>query len=531
MKNDELKLTVEKLIMDESPLSPEKEITYKTVIRMLEEELASTKQELANYKKIVYGQKSEKSEIILEGGEQMSIFNEAEENANADVREREKDIVVPEHKRKSKRTHEETFENLPVEEVLHEVEDKECPECGEQMETVGKEFVRDELVYVPARLFVRKHYAEVVKCPSCGEDESQDSLYADVPAPVFKKAIAPEPMTPHSFCSPELLAHILYEKYVMAVPLERQAKDFKAMGIRLSNATLSNWVLYAAECFMKPIYERMKDELLTCSVIHADETVVQVLNEPNKKAKTESRMWVYCAGKYEKHSNILFEYSPTRNGENARQFLGAYSGYVVCDGYDGYNKLTDAIRCGCWAHARRRFVEALPTDKALLAKSVAAKGVELCNEIFLLEREFEGKDERGVQTKKPLTANEKHQQRQERLKPILDGLFVWLNDLPISGGTKLARAVQYCLNEKAYLYRCLEDGNIPVDNNRAENAIRPFVVGRKNWLFANSVKGAEASAVIYSLAATATANGLNVEEYFTRLCKEERLLPWDTNKT
>lgn len=528
MKNDELKLTVEKLIMDESPLSPEKEITYKTVIQMLEEELASTKQELANYKKIVYGQKSEKSEIILEGGEQMSIFNEAEENANADVREREKDIVVPEHKRKSKRTHEETFENLPVEEVLHEVEDKECPECGEQMETVGKEFVRDELVYVPARLFVRKHYAEVAKCPSCGEDESQDANYSDVPAPVFKKATVPAPMIPHSFCSPELLAHILYEKYVMAVPLERQAKDLKAMGMRLSTATLSNWVIHAAEHFMKPIYAEMKENLLKSSVIHADETVVQVLNEPNKKVKTDSRMWVYCAGKYEKHGNILFEYSPTRNGENARRFLGAYSGYVVCDGYDGYNKLTDATRCGCWAHARRRFVEALPTDKALLANSVAAKGVELCNEIFLLEREFEGKDERGAQIKTPLTADERYTERQERLKPILDGLFVWLSELPISGGTKLARAVQYCLNEKPYLYRCLENGNIPVDNNRAENAIRPFVVGRKNWLFANSPKGAEASAVIYSLAATATANGLNVEEYFTKLCKAERILPWDT---
>lgn len=163
MKNDELKLTIEKLIMEESPLSPAKEIAYKTVIQILEEELASTKQELANYKKMVYGQKSEKSEIILEGGEQMSIFNEAEDHFNTEVREREKDVIVPEHKRKSKRTHEETFENLPVEEVLHEVEDRECPECGEQMETVGKEFVRDELVYVPARLFVRKHYAEVVE--------------------------------------------------------------------------------------------------------------------------------------------------------------------------------------------------------------------------------------------------------------------------------------------------------------------------------------------------------------------------------
>ena len=244
----------------------------------------------------------------------------------------------------------------------------------------------------------------------------------------------------------------------------------------------------------------MKEKLLRSSVIHADETVVQVLREPNRKAQTDSRMWVYCAGKYEEHSNILFEYSPTRNGENARNFLGAYSGYVVCDGYDGYNKLTEAIRCGCWAHARRKFVEALPTDRSLLANSVAAKGVELCNEIFLLEREFEGKDGRGAQIKKPLTATEKHEQRQERLKPVLDGLFAWLNEIPVSGGTKPARAVQYCLNEKQYLCRCLENGNIPVDNNRAENAIRPFVVGRKNWLFANSVKGAEASAVVYSLA-------------------------------
>lgn len=152
-------------------------------------------------------------------------------------------------------------------------------------------------------------------------------------------------------------------------------------------------------------------------------------------------MWVYCVCKYEGHSNILFEYSPTRNGDSARKFLGDYSGYLVCDGYDG--------------------------------------------------------------------------------------LFAWLNELPVSGGTKLAKAVQYCLNEKPYLYRCLEDGNIPEDNNRAENAIRPFVVGRKNWLFANSVKGAKASAIIYSLAATATANGLNVEEYFTRLCRSEATLLWE----
>lgn len=531
---EELTLQAKKLHTEDGILSPEEEAALRqrlTVLETknaaLEEENAELKQQLSNLKKLVYGQKSEKTEIILEGGEQMSIFNEAEENANKEVREREKDVIVPEHKRKSKRTHEETFENLPVEEIVHEVEDRNCPKCGKQMETVGKEFVRDELVYEPARLFVRKHYVEVVKCPACGEDESKDADYTDVPAPVFKKASVPSPMIPHSFCSPELLAHILYEKYVMAVPLERQSKNFKAMGMRLSTATLSNWAIHAAEVFMKPIYDGMKKTLLSCSVIHADETVVQVLNEPNKKAKTDSRMWVYCAGKYEEHSNVLFEYSPTRSGENAQRFLNGYGGYIVCDGYDGYNKLTEAIRCGCWAHARRKFAEALPTDQSLLADSAAAKGVKLCNEIFKLEREFEGKDPEGRKIKEALTPNERKNQRQERLKPLLDDLFVWLNELPVSGGTKLAKAVQYCLNEKTYLYRCLENGSIAVDNNRAENAIRPFVVGRKNWLFANSVKGAQASAIIYSLAATATANGLNVEQYFTDvLSSNEIRLPW-----
>ena len=508
-------------------LSPQREAELLGQISALKSQLEETTRELANLKKMVYGQKSEKSEVILAKAEQIDLFNEAEENANKEVRQREKDVIVPEHKRKSKRTHEETFENLPVEEVIHEVEDKACPECGEQMVTVGIEFIRDELVYVPARLFVRKHYAETVKCPKCGTDESMDANYADVPAPVFKKATVPASMIPHSFCSPELLAHILYEKYVMAVPLERQSKDLKAMGMKLSTATLSNWVIYAAENFFEPIYNRMKAKLLTCSVIHADETVVQVLHEQGKKATTDSRMWVYCAGKYEAHSNILFEYTPTRSGDHAKKFLGNYDRYLVCDGYDGYNKLTDVTRAGCFAHVRRKFVEALPLDKEAVASSAAAKGLEFCNEIFILERTFEGKDLNGQAVREPLTAEERYIQRLERSKPVVDAFFAWLSELRPAGGTKLSKAVGYCLHEKEYLYRFLENGSIPADNNRAENAIRPFVVGRKNWLFSTSPKGAKASAIIYSLAATAVANGLNAEEYFTQLFRSQLRLPWE----
>jgi transposase len=189
----------------------------------------------------------------------------------------------------------------------------------------------------------------------------------------------------------------------------------------------------------------------------------------------------------------------------------------VCDGFDGYNKLVNVTRCGCFAHVRRKFVEALPTDKDLLPTSKAAEGVTWCNRLFTLEREYE-----------KLAPDEKQKQRQEQSKKILDGFFAWLDTVNPNGGTKLAKAVQYAKNEKAYLYRFLENPNIPIDNNRAENAIRPFVVGRKNWLFSDSVKGAEASAMFYSLAATATANNFNVEKYLVALLtsSDRPFMPW-----
>ena len=253
----------------------------------------------------------------------------------------------------------------------------------------------------------------------------------------------------------------------------------------------------------------MKEKLLSQLVIHADETVVQVLHEPGRKAKTDSRMWVYCTDSSADRYLALFEYSPTRNGDNAAN--------LVCDGYDGYNKLEKVIRCGCWAHARRKFVEALPTDKELVSTSMAAKGVNLINELYEIERSFDG-----------FTPEEKHKQRQEHLKPALDVFFAWLETINASSGTKLSKAVSYALNEKKYLYRFLGSPYISIDNNRAENAIRPFVVGRKNWLFSNTQNGARASALIYSLAVTACANGLNVEDYFFRLLTSDvSVMPWN----
>ena len=512
----ELQMTQEELIKELEILSIKKEIALKNLqIKYdakeaeaddLKNENEILRQQLAFYKKMIHGQKTEKTESVMEKTEQLSLFDEAETAATS--AHPEKEIVVEKHTRKANRTHEEAFGDLPVEEVIHEAEEKICEKCGEEMVVIGKAKIRDELVYVPARIFVRRHFAEVVKCSSSGSDETRDAQLSDIEACTIRQAFAPAPVIPHSYCSPELLAHIVYEKYCNAVPLERQAKDLAAKGVKIPTATLANWVIYAANVFLKPIYAQMKAELLEGNVIHADETVVQVLHEPGKKAKTDSRMWAYCSGKYEKYRNILFEYQPTRNGDHAKRFLGVFSGYLVCDGFDGYNKLDTVKRCGCFVHVRRKFVDALPLDESAIETSVSAVGVAWCNKIFAIERELA-----------EFSFEERAIKRQEQLKPALDGFFAWVESVTATGGTKLAKAIQYAKNEKKYLYTFLEHPDAPIDNNRAENAIRPFCVGRKNWLFSTSPKGEEASAVIYSVAATACANGLDVEEYLTNVFK------------
>lgn len=504
-------------LMQEAIRTPEQEVEIARKVRAvftentrlheenaeLKDENAVLKERLAWFEKQIYGRKTEKTEVVLEEAEQLALFNEAEEEAEIRPQEAGKIDVQP-HQRKKKRGHDELMSELAVEEVVHEVEEKTCEKCGSEMTVIGKEKIRDELVYIPARVFVRRHYAQVVKCTACGMDESRDAQLPDIEKNCIRQAEVPPPMIEHSFCSPELLAHIIYEKYCNAVPLYRQEKDFAAKGVVLSRTTMANWIICAAQLWIKPVWEQMKKELLASTVIHADETTVQVLHEKDRKAKTESRMWVYCAGKREGHSNILFEYQPTRNGDHAARFLGEYSGYLVCDGFDGYNKLSRVRRCGCWAHVRRKFVEALPGEPELLPTSAAAVGVEYCNRLYQADRAAEAGS-------------------------IVNEFFAWLESVNAAPRTKLAAAVQYARNEKKYLCRFLESEEIPLDNNRAENAVRPLCIGRKNWLFSVSPKGAQASAMLYSVSATACANGKNVEEYLTQLLRRPAgtvKLPW-----
>ena len=506
---------IEKLIADYTALRNDyKELSAKYAT--MKEEFALMQQQMDWLRKQMFGRKTEQTSVIMEGGTQLSMFSDENENKSEKA---EKAVTIAEHKRKKKRTHDDWMSDLPVEEVVHEEENPVCEKCGSEMKELGPDKAYDELVYTPAKYYIRRHIVKSYKCPKCGENPENDANHTDdIEKCNIRRAEYPKPMIPGSFCSPELLAHIVYEKYAKAVPLYRQESDLASKHICLLRATMSNWIDVAAKEWFMPIAENMHELLLLSEVIHGDETRIQVLHEDGRKPTSKSQMWVYCNGKMNDRNIIVFEYQPTRSGKHPRDFLRDYSGYMLCDGFDAYNAVEGAKRCGCWTHTRRKFVECLPKDKALHETSVAAKAVDFCNRIYHEENLLED-----------MTAEERYKQRLVKVKPLLDAFFAWLETVSVTGSGKLSQAVNYALNERKYLYTFLENGNVPIDNNRVENAIRPFAVGRKNWLFSNTANGAKDSAAIYSVVATAQANGLDTEAYLTELFSKPAgtlLMPW-----
>ena len=290
---------------------------------------------------------------------------------------------------------------------------------------------------------------------------------------------------------------------------------------------MANWVIRCAEDYLMPVTDYLRRKLLARDIVHADETPVQVLKEDGKKPQTKSYMWVYRTGNDGKEPIILFDYHPSRSGDNAATYLKDFKGYVHSDGYSGYNKLTEVTRCGCWAHLRRKFVEAIPPGKeAELRGSFAVTGKEYCDKLFAIEDDL-----------KALSPEDRYTQRLDREKPVLEAFWAWLETVNPIRGSKLAKAVSYAQNQKPFMENYLLDGRCSLSNNAAENAIRPFVTGRKNWLFADTPKGADASATVYSLIETAKANGLDVFSYLQELLANmtdwdhtdeylEDLMPW-----
>jgi transposase len=431
---------------------------------------------------------------------ELNLFNEAEVLA---APEPETEQIAYE-RRKSSGKREADLSKLPVETVTYELPESErsCACCGGALHEMSTE-TRQEIAIVPAQVKVIRHVRQVYACRHCDREGERTPI---VTAPM------PRPVYPGSLASPSLLAHIMYQKYVNGLPLHRQEQDFARMGFILSRQTMANWMVYAAEEWLSPVFGVLKFHLLKQELLHADETTLQVLREPGKSAESKSYVWLYRTGS-SGPPIVLYEYQPSRAGEHPKHFLAGFNGILQVDGYAGYHKVKGVKLAGCWAHARRGFDEALKVLPAgqLSVGTAAQAGLTFCNQLYAIEREI-----------KDLSPEERKEVRMERSRPILDAFWVWLHQqksrtLPKS---KLGEAMGYVLNQWDKLTRFLEDGRIELDNNRAERSIKPFVIGRKNWLFANTPRGANASTVIYSLMETAKENGLNPFRYLTFLFEQ-----------
>jgi transposase len=473
-------------------------------------------------RKMIFGRSSEKGRFI-DDASQLSflscLFNEAEAFAAQAGKEELSEIQVPEHTRKKKRSRKELLASLPVFEVLcdTEEEDRVCGACGEKTRYLGKEHVRDEIEIVPAQMYINRYSRVNYVCDECHKDEGQARIIkSDVPAPVIK----------HSLASPSAVANVIYQKFVNSMPIARQEKDWQYQGVYVGRATLGNWVLKASREHLIPIYELMKEELLKASVIAADETDVKVMKEEGREPSQTSKMWVYRTIDEERAPPIvLFEYQPGRHGEYAAKFLKGWSGYLMTDAYQGYDAVAGADHCYCWAHTRRYWHKALPKNTE---GSKAKIGFDYCDKLFELERKWKG-----------LSAAERLEKRKSESKPVLDKYFAWVESLDYLVGSNLGKAAEYSINNKAGLLGFLNDGAIEISTNRLEGNIRKFVIGRNNFITIDTVAGAKASAVCYSIVITAIENGLNVYEYLKHLFHElpkrrknkdavvlENYLPW-----
>ena len=519
MEQTEMLLTIQRqLTMLQSTIDSLREQS-----RQKDEEIERLRQIILNLQRTQFGQRSEKRTYVLDdGNQQLSLFDtpeKSEEKSNPEPSQNpEKEICVSGHSRKKKRTLEELCATLPVEERIVDLPDEEKANAnGQALVCIGQEYIRTELVLERAKAKVVKHYRKVY----ADRQLEQETGYSEVFKPVM-----PPPLLAHSYASASVVTDVLMKKYVDAMPLYRQEQMWKRMGVELKRGTMANWVIQVADLYLRPFWKRIRSELLTQSTIHADETVMQVLKEKGKPATSESRMWVYSSAKRADIQLRCFEYRESRSGKWAKTFLEGFSGVLITDGYSGYNKVQEAERAGCWAHMRRKWLEAMP-EGADAKTCKAAEGYEFCNRLFELERQFEG-----------LTAEERLIQRKEKSGPILEAYWTWLYTIPRPTG-KLKDAVTYAQNQKAHLSAFLEHGEIEISNNQVENAIRPFVVGRKGWLFADTPQGAEASAIIYSLMETAKANSLRLDDYLLHLLSRmperaeqnkdfeiDDLLPW-----
>ena len=471
-----------------------------------------------------FGRSSEKMEdtsqiCFREVNGTIVFFNEAEAVCDLNAAEPEDlELKSPKQpKRKGKK--EADLSGLPVRRIDHDLSAEELEaEFGVRGWKQLPDAISRKYHFVPAKVEVEEHHIGV---------------YASKTDEHMVKADHPKTLLHGSLVSPSLGAAIINGKYVNAVPLYRLEQEFQRYGLQITRQNMANWCIRLAEEYLSILYDYLHKELYFYHVIQADETPVLV-NHDGRKAGSKSWMWVYRSGHlYQKRQIVLYEYQQTRNASHPREFLKGYDGICVTDGYQVYHTLEKELEeltiAGCWVHCRRRFDEALK----LIPKSYQKE-----SNAFLLMKQIQAiyREEGKL---KDLSSDERLKQRQAVIKPLVDAFFAYLKTINVSKKDKFGDAVGYALNQEKYLRVFLTDGDVPIDNNASERAIRGFCIGKKNWQMIDTIHGAKSSAIIYSIVETAKANNLKPFDYVQHLLEEmpkhmddrdcsflENLLPW-----
>ena len=451
------------------------------------------------------------------------IFNEAESLADGQqmIEPSVDTVIVPEHKRRRRKGKlDEDLACFETRIIEHTIEEEELAAHFPQGYSRLPDEVYRKLELIPAVFEVHEHHIAVYR----GKNGK------------IVKAEHPKEMLDGSIATPSLVSAIINSKYTNAVPLYRQEQEFARNDVNISRQTMAGWVIRTAERYISLIYDRLKEELGKSPVIHADETPVMVTKD-GREGMHKNYMWVYRSGSLCRARQIvIYDYQKTRKAEAPYEFLKGFEGGLVCDGYQVYHTLenrddTNFTVAGCWAHARRPFAQVCKSlGEKRASGTVAAEGLVQIQNIYQTDKAL-----------LKLPPSERKKRRKMLVKPLVDAFFKWCTDsigrVPPSSET--AEGIRYCLNQEKYLRVFLTDPRIPIDNNLAEQAIRPFCVGKKNWKLIDTVSGAEASAMLYSIVETAKANDINIYQYFRHLLTEipkhmedtdlsfvEKLLPW-----
>ena len=458
--------------------------------------------ELARYKRVRFERTSEKLDRT-----QASLLEEALDEDLCAIEEELEQLqpTPPADRQKSRPRREALPAHLPRVQVHHEPDSTTCA-CGCQMKRIGED-IAEKMHYKPGDFTVERHIRGKWVCAKC-----EKLVQAPVPAQIIDKGIA----------TPSLLAQVMVSKYADHVPLYRQEEIFGRAGYAIPRSTLGEWVGVCG-VQLQPLVDALRGTVLAHRVLHADETPVAMLKPGNGKTH-RAYLWAYSPGAFEDIKAVIYDFTETRSGKNAEEFLGAWRGKLVCDDYSGYKAMlakNGVTECGCLAHARRKFFDLHEANKS----QIAGDALKLFGQLYDVEREVQ-----------ELDAEARRQVRQAKAKPIADALHTWMtvHRLKVPDGSATAKALNYSLNRWQALTRYLDDGTLPPDNNYIENRIRPIALGRSNWLFAGSLRAGQRAAAIMSLIQSARMNGIDPYAYlndvFTRLptlpaSRIEELLP------